>query len=137
MKKISKYVYLLWFGGSLYITMEVIWRGYSHWTMGLLGGVVFILIGLLNEIWGWETSLILQVLIGTVVATMSEFVAGCILNLWLNLAIWDYSSMWGNLLGQICPQFILLWIPISLLAITLDDLLRWKFFGEEKPKYKL
>lgn len=137
MKQFLKYLFLFWFGGSFYITLEVLWRGYSHWTMGVLAGLVFTSIGLLNEIWSWDTSIILQILTGTVIATIGEFITGCIVNLWLGWDIWDYSDMWGNILGQICPAFIALWIPISLLSIVVDDMIRWVFFNEEKPRYKL
>lgn len=132
-----KYLYLFWFGGSFYITLEVIYRGYSHWSMGLLAGLIFIIVGLLNEIWDWETSIILQVLVGTAIATIGEFLTGCIVNIWLGWNIWDYSNMPGNILGQICPLFTIIWIPIILLAIILDDVIRWKFFDEEKPRYKI
>ena len=137
MKQLPKYAFLFWFGGSFYITLEVLWRGYSHWTMGVLAGIVFIAIGLLNKVWGWETSLILQTIVGVLIATVGEFIAGCVVNLWLGWNVWDYSNMWGNVLGQICPQFILLWIPITLIAIILDDVIRWRFFNEEKPRYKV
>lgn len=137
MKQLPKYAFLFWFGGSFYITLEVLWRGYSHWTMGLLAGLVFIAIGLLNKVWGWETSLILQVLVGTTIATVGEFITGCIVNLWLGLNVWDYSNLPFQLYGQISLYFTLLWMPIILLAIVLDDLIRWRFFNEEKPRYKL
>lgn len=137
LKLLAKYAYLFWFGGSFYVTLEVIYRQRSHWTMLTLAGLVFIVVGLLNEKWGWETSLILQALVGTVIATVSEFITGCIVNLWLGWDVWDYSSLKWNVFGQICPQFILLWIPIILFAIVLDDLLRWRFFSEEKPRYCL
>lgn len=132
-----KYVYLFWFGGSTYCTLEVLWRGYSHWTMLLLAGFLFVIIGLLNEVWKWETSFLLQVLTAAIIATVSEFFTGCIVNIALGWNVWDYSDLPGNILGQICPQFFLLWIFISALAIVLDDLIRWKFFNEEKPRYKL
>ena len=135
MKQLSKYAFLFWFGGSFYVTLEVIWRGYSHWVMLLLAGIIFIIIGLLNKIWGWETNILLQTIVGTIIATVGEFITGCIVNLWLGWNIWSYENLTGNILGQICPQFIILWIPISLLAIILDDIIRWKFFDEEKPKY--
>ena len=130
-----KYLFLFWFGGSFYITLETLWRGYSHWTMGLLAGFVFIAIGLLNEVWGWETDLIIQVIAGTAIATVGEFITGCIVNLWLGWNVWSYEGMWGSVLGQICPQFVALWVPIVLLAIILDDVIRWRFFHEEKPRY--
>lgn len=137
LKLLAKYAYLFWFGGSFYVTLEAIYRQRSHWTMLVLAGLVFITVGLLNEKWGWETSLILQVLVGTVIATIGEFATGCIVNLWLGWNVWDYSSLKWNILGQICPQFIMLWIPIILLAIVLDDVIRWRFFDEEKPRYCL
>lgn len=130
-----KHLFLFWFGGTFYITLETLWRGYSHWTMGILAGIIFIIIGSLNKIWGWETSLIKQALAGSIIATIAEFITGCIVNLWLGWNIWDYSDMPGNILGQVCPQFFLLWIAISLLAIVLDDVIRWRFYDEEKPKY--
>ena len=135
MKRLLKYLFLFWFGGSFYITLEVLYRGYSHWSMGLLAGIVFIAIGLLNKMWGWETSLVLQIIVSTFIATTGEFITGCVVNLWLGWNIWDYSNLPFNILGQICPQFVLLWIPISLIAIVLDDVIRWRFFNEEKPRY--
>lgn len=130
-----KYAFLMWFGGSFYVTLEVIYRQYSHISMLILAGLVFITVDLLNEIWSWELQLVWQILIGTVIATLGEFVTGCIVNLWLGLNVWSYEGMWGNVLGQICPQFTLIWMPIILLAIVLADVIRWKFFNEERPRY--
>lgn len=136
MRRMAKYVYLAYFGGSLYVTFEVFWRGRSHWTMFVLAAVLFLIIGGLNEVWtGWR--LIPQAVTGAGIATVAELVTGCIVNIWLGLNIWDYSDMPGNLLGQICPQFTLLWIALSALAIVLDDIIRWQFFGEDKPHYRL
>lgn len=132
-----KYLFLFWFGGSFYITLEVFYRMYSHYSMFLLAGTVFIIVDGLNEVWSWETGLIKQVLIGTIIALIGEFVTGCIVNLWLGLNIWDYSDLPFNLLGQICPQFALVWMPIILIAIILGDVIRWKFFNEETPRYKI
>ena len=135
MKQLGKYAFLFWFGGSFYVTLEVIWRGYSHWSMLVLAGLVFIAIGLLNKVWGWETGLILQMAVGTMMATVGEFITGCIVNIWLGWNVWDYSELPFNFLGQICPQFIALWFPISLVAIVLDDVIRWRFYDEGKPRY--
>ena len=49
---------------------------------------------------------------------------------------WDYSGLPGNILGQTCPQFALLFLPLSAIAIIIDDFVRWKWFDEEKPRYK-
>ena len=55
----------------------------------------------------------------------------------LHLNVWDYSNMPLNVLGQICLPFSLLWVIIAIGAIILDDYIRYCFFDEEKPRYKL
>lgn len=130
-----KTLFLFYFGGATYCTIEVFVREWSHWSMFLLGGLVFVVVGSMNQLWGWETGLIKQIAAGVAVTLAGEFVTGCIVNLWLGWNIWDYSDFPGNILGQICPQFALLWIPLVLIAIIVDDVIRWKFYGEEKPRY--
>ena len=78
-----------------------------------------------------------QILIGAAGITVLEFCTGCIVNLWLGWDVWDYSGMPGNILGQICPQYMLLWLPVSLAGIVLDDWIRYRKFGEERPHYRL
>ena len=134
--KILKYIFLLLIGGLIYYTIEILFRGYSHYSMIILGGVCFILIGLINEILPWDMYIEKQILIGTISVVALEFVAGCILNLWLGLNVWDYSDMPFNLLWQICLPFAIIWIPLVLIAIILDDNIRYYFFNEEKPRYK-
>lgn len=128
---------LLLTGGGLYVLVELIWRGRSHWTMFLLGGLCFIGIGLINEIIPWDMPLWQQIIIGACIVTALEFLTGCIVNLWLGWDVWDYSGLPGNILGQICPQFFLLWVPIALVAIVLDDWLRYWWWDEERPHYKI
>ena len=68
MQQAAKYAYLAYFGGSLYVTFEVFWRGRSHWTMFVLAAILFVLIGLLNEIWtSWR--LFPQAVAGAIIAT--------------------------------------------------------------------
>lgn len=132
-----KYAFLFWFGGATYVALEVIWRRYSHWTMFLLAGILFIIIGLLNEVWSWNLKFRYQVLISTIIATILELFTGLIVNICLGWDVWDYSNVPFNFLGQICLPYTFLWIVLSTVAIILDDVLRWKFFGEEKPHYTL
>ena len=136
-KLIIKYAMLFIIGGLVYMSLELLWRGYTHWTMGVLGGICFICLGLINEILSWETPLVLQMLIGCVIITILEFISGCILNLWLKLNIWDYSNLPLNLLGQICLPFSILWYFISAIGIVIDDYIRYIYFDEECPRYKL
>ena len=136
-KLIIKYVVLFVMGGLVYMSLEILWRGYTHWTMGVLGGICFICLGLINEILSWETPLALQMLIGSIIITILEFITGCIVNIWLGWNIWDYSNLPLNLLGQICLPFSILWYFVSAIGIVIDDYIRYIYFDEECPRYKL
>nr|WP_297175102.1 hypothetical protein [uncultured Agathobaculum sp.] len=81
--------------------------------------------------------MITQTIAGTLIVTAAEFVTGCIVNLRLGWGAWDYVNMPGNIMGQICPQFTILWVVIVVVAIMLDDVFRWRFFSEEKPHYTI
>lgn len=140
MKKLIKPLSLFLTGGSIYITIEIIWRHLrgsspTHWTMFLLGGIAFLLIGGINEYLPWKMPFWLQSIIGTGLVLVAEFIFGCVLNLWLGLGIWDYSDVPFNILGQVCLPFAFAWIFLVSIAIVLDDYLRYWIFGEEKPKY--
>lgn len=134
MKQILKYIALLIIGGAIYYLIEVVARGFSHWTMFFVGGICFILIGLINEI-KRNMPLIKQMMLSSLIITSVEFASGCILNLWLGLNIWDYSDQSFNLLGQISLKHTFYWFLLSFVGIVLDDFIRHFLFGEEKPKY--
>ena len=130
-----KYLILFLVGGSLYYFIELISRGYSHISMFILGGICFITLGLLNEILDWTIPLIKQMLYGSIIITILEFVTGYIVNLWLGWNVWDYSNEPFNLLGQICLEYSIYWFFLSFVGIVLDDYLRYLWFNEEKPRY--
>lgn len=124
MKKILKkefFIFIIF--GISYFFLEIIYRGHSHWTMILLGGIVSVLIGLINEITP-KMEIVCQMLLGTIIITVLEFIFGYILNLKLGLGIWDYSSLPFNIMGQICLSFSFLWFILSYFIIILDDILR-------------
>lgn len=136
MKAILKAIILMAVGGMLYALFEIGFRGYTHWTMIIVGGLCFYLIGLINEVIPWEMEIWKQCVIGSLVVTAVEFVSGCIINLWLGWGVWDYSDMPFNILGQVCLPFSALWVLLSALAIILDDYLRYWLYHEEKPHYR-
>ena len=136
MKAILKAIILMAVGGMLYALFEIGFRGYTHWTMIIAGGICFYLIGLINEVIPWEMEIWKQCVIGSLVVTAVEFVSGCIINLWLGWGVWDYSDMPFNILGQVCLPFSALWVLLSALAIILDDYLRYWLYHEEKPHYR-
>ncbi len=137
MKVFSKEFILFIIGGLLYILIELSYRGHSHWTMFILGGLCFVLIGGINNYISWDMPIYEQMMIGSVIITILEFICGCIVNLWLGWDVWDYSNMPYNVLGQICLPFSILWFFISLVAIVADDYIRYWLFDEEKPRYNL
>ena len=142
MKRIGKYLTLFLVGAGIYFECELHWRYFAgtlpvHWSMPVLGGVLFILIGGINNWLSWKMPLIWQAAIGAIGCTVAELIAGCILNIWLRLDIWDYSDKPFNLMGQVCPQFCVAWFALSIVAIVLDDWLRYLWFGEDYPHYKL
>ena len=119
-------VILFLIGGGIYYLLEVLWRGYSHWTMFILGGICFVIMGLLNEYkFNWNDSLIKQSIISACIITVFEFITGCIVNLWLGWNVWDYSELPCNLMGQICLYFFFVWILLSMFGIILDDWIRY------------
>ena len=136
-KTIGKHLALFVSGGLIYLCAELLWRGWSHWTMFLLGGACLVVIGLINEVIPWCMPLWQQVLIGAGIVTVLEFLTGCLVNLWLGWNVWDYSQMPGNILGQVCPQYAMLWMPVAVAGILLDDWMRYWWFAEDRPHYKL
>lgn len=137
LKNIFKYLILGIIGGSTYVMIELLYRRHSHWSMFIVSAIAFILIGLINEYISWDMSLWKQMLIGTGIVTILEFISGYIINIKLDWHIWDYSNVPFNIIGQICLPFSIAWFFISLIAIVADDYLRYWLFGEEKPHYKL
>lgn len=134
MKYFIKYSILLLIGGVAYYCIELLARGFSHWTMFFVGGICFILIGIINEITP-KIPIVWQMILSACIITTVEFVSGCILNIWLGLGIWDYSDETFNLLGQISLKHSIYWFFLSSIGIILDDYIRYFLFGEEKPKY--
>jgi uncharacterized membrane protein len=97
--------------------------------MLFVGGLCGILVGLINQIpLFYNARIILQSAIGVFIVLAVEFISGCILNLWLKLDIWDYTGLWGNILGQVCVLFGLLWLALMPFAIWLEDTLCWLIY---------
>lgn len=133
--RILQEIAIILFGGSAYVAVELLWRGRSHISMFLLGGICFWLIGRLND--RGSNSVAMQALLGTCMVTALEFFTGLIVNKWLGLAVWDYSDMPMNVMGQICLYYCLLWVPLSAAAIFLEDGVRKVLFGVPFPTYRL
>ncbi len=124
-------------GGVLYGLLEVLWRGHTHWSMMLLAVVLCIPLDLANERFPWELPLWAQAILGGLTITAGELAAGLVLNIWLRLDIWDYSGLWGNLWGQICPLYTALWCLLAGPVIVGFDWLDYWLCGGERPRYRV
>ena len=111
-------------GGGGYVALELLYRGRSHISMFAAGGVCFLLIGQLDRLrLAWPVKMVC----GAGIITCVEFLTGLLVN--RNYQVWDYRDQPGNLMGQICPRFMLLWILLSLLAMVLY---RWVSKGLDR-----
>lgn len=109
---VGKYIIIFGLGAFIYGAVEVIVRGYTHWTMALTGGAVMALFMLINR--SRDVNILLRCLLGALVITSLEFAVGAVVNLGLGWDVWDYSEKPFNIMGQICPLFTLGWFALSL-----------------------
>ncbi len=113
---IGKRLLFFFMGGTGYVVLEWLWRGWSHISMFLAGGTCFLLLGKLNTVRP-RLPLPLRGLVGGGIITTVELLAGLLFN--RSYRVWDYRHLPYNFHGQICLRFFLLWIPISLFAMGL------------------
>ena len=99
LKSVLKYIFLFLIGGGIYYLIDVLWRGYSHWSMFILGGLCFVCVGALNNYLPWKMNFETQATIGGIIITVLEFIVGLIVNVWLKWGIWDYSALPLNIMG--------------------------------------
>ena len=90
--------------GAAYVVFETLFRGYSHPSMFVVGGLCGVLVGAINQAPRfYRAPVIVQSVIGAVIVLAVEFVSGCVLNLWLGLDVWDYSNQQGKRAGPNLP----------------------------------
>lgn len=133
--KLLKNIILFIIFGAIYFGMECVWKGHlTHWSMFVLAGFIGVLIGGINEYIPWEVPFTQQCSMGMIMATIGEGITGLIVNVWLGLNVWHYDFLpffWG----QCSLPFCFAWFFLAGFCIWLDDLIRWKWFGEERPRY--
>ena len=110
-------VFLFLIGGSGYVGLEFLWRGRSHISMFLAGGVFFLLLGRIDRT---KISPSGKCLLGAAAITAVELLTGLLLN--RDYRVWDYRALPGNFRGQICPQFCAVWLPVAAGAMGLYGL---------------
>ena len=125
MKIFGRYSAFFAIGGVGYALIELLWRGRTHWTMVIAGGVCFMAFSFIDEVFS-EKSLIYKVILSAVSVTVVELVFGVLFNVILDMHVWDYSSVPLNFLGQICPRFSLMWCGLALIFIPITEALNKK-----------
>jgi len=96
-------------GALGYGALEILWRGRTHPSMLMTGGVCLCGMRMLcRKGWG----LVRTALCCAGWITCMELSVGLLVN--RKKKVWDYSGFKGNLMGQICPQYSALWFALSL-----------------------
>ena len=103
MKNFLKYLVLQLICGAAYYAIEMVYKGRSHFSMFIFGGIVFILIGLINEKFTFKIPLWKQCDIEILIIITIKFITGLIFNVWLGLGIWNYEFL--DIMGQISLSF--------------------------------
>ena len=116
-----EYVFIYFLGASIYCSLEILYRGWTHWSMFIVGGGCFLLMYLIS---GTTVPLWSKWLISAVTISTVELFSGLILNTLLGLGVWDYSANAFNIAGQVCPLFSLIWLLLSVPGIALCLYLR-------------
>lgn len=100
-------------GALGYGAIEVMARGHTHWTMLIAGGLCLVGLQALNRLLG-GVPFLLRCAAGALLITGVELAFGLVCNRALHWGVWDYSTYWGNLWGQVCPQFTFYWFLLCM-----------------------
>ena len=123
MKKIKEYTAVYAIGACGYSLLEILWRGFTHWTMTLTGGICFVSIYFINHK-SKSQSLLLKCLKGCGIITLIELVVGILVNRTFNLNVWNYSDQKFNILGQVCLLYTSLWFLLCIPLIGFSKTLK-------------
>ena len=111
-------------GFAGYPLLELAWRGRTHWSMALAGGLAGLFLYPICTKRGGRMICCKAAL----VITGIELIFGIVFNIILRKNVWDYSQKRWNLWGQICLPYSILWfllgVPIRLLCNGLQRLCR-------------
>lgn len=133
--RIIKNICLFLVGFCVYITIEVIFRGYSYWQMGICGGLAISLLDKINDHISWDTDILVQGMLGSALITFFELVIG-LASIKENVPrMWDYTNMPFNYRGIVCPEFSAVWFILSLAAVFLADAINYYVFDEAPTPY--
>lgn len=108
-------------GGVVYPVIELMWRGYSHYSMMIAGGLSLYLINKLCCKKLREKRMYMKCLAGSGIITGVEFFTGIVFNKIFMMNVWDYSALPYNIGGQICLPFSVIWFFLTIPAVFICD----------------
>ena len=123
--KFSQYLFSFLMGYFLYSLVEIVGRGYTHWTMSLTGGIILAALYSINSLRSF--TLWKSCFIGALLITAVEFAVGIFDNIIMHWEVWDYSDLPLNFMGQICLFFSLYWYILCIPAYYLCRSIRKRF----------
>lgn len=106
-------------GAVGYSAIELMWRGHTHWSMSLAGGLCFSLITAIEKKFP-DIRRLYKCIMGSIAITAVEFGFGVVFNMMLGKNVWDYSGIKFNLLGQVCLLYTVLWGFLTALALPIS-----------------
>ena len=130
MKALKSNALIFLTGAIGYAIIELLWRGHTHPTMILAGGLSFISFSFISKKLR-NTPLLIKAVLASLTVTLIELIFGIVFNVWLEMAIWDYTDQPFNFLGQICPLFSIFWFALAVIFIPLADRMN-KLFSLDK-----
>ena len=112
-------------GYFIYSMIEIINRGYTHWTMSLTGGFILALLYSINSSGGM--TLLKSCFTGAICITLAELIVGIFDNLIMHWNVWDYSNMPFHYRGQVCLLYTVLWFFLSMPICLLTGVMKKQF----------
>ena len=131
MKTISSLLEPLFFiclGGIIYYFIEIAFRGESHYSMILCGGIAFYTVSFLNRHLEDRLSILSRMILSALLITLIEFWFGVYFNLYLHEDVWDYSGHFIQYKGQVCLTFTVIWFFLSLPLFWVEKYIRSHIF---------
>lgn len=134
---ILKNTILFLIGFCVYITIEVLYRGFSYPLMGLCAGIAIVILDKINDLISWNVDILWQCLFGALLITLMELIIGKMFLAGYLPVMWDYSSVPLNYQGIVCVPFSIVWMALSFVAIIVADAINYYVFKEKPvPYYK-
>lgn len=138
-KIVIPYMAIFIISGLIYVGLELLWRGRSHWTMFLCAGLCGLVMANINNNWlEFDTDFRIQVCASALLCSTFEFLFGIIFN--GDFSIWDYRGLWGTihiLNDQVNILFLGVWLLISCFGLPFLDWMQWKLGLAREPYYRI